>query len=296
MTSSDFRVSNMNMTQRALRNLQSNLNRLSDLQEQASSMKRLRKPSDSPIDTVSAMRIRADINRNDQISRNLDDAEAWLATADSALQTTVGQVQRVRDLVIQARNASADPVAREGIASEIDKLRESLIGLANSRYADRAVFSGTASSGRAYTSDGAYVGVSAPVERTISPGVRVQVNVNGDEVFGPAGNDLFTALTAISDAVRNNPAQLDTLAPDLDTRIQGVQVKLAEVGARYARVEAMKSQNSADALTMKKNLSGVEDADLAETMMNLQTEEVAYQAALQATARAIQPSLADFLR
>jgi flagellar hook-associated protein 3 FlgL len=242
------------------------------------------------------MRIRADINRNDQITRNLDDAEAWLGTADSALTTVIDQLQRVRDLTIQARNASSDDVARAGIAAEIEKLRETILGLANARFADRAVFSGTGADGRAYAADGTYVGVSAPVERTISPGVRIQVNVNGDEVFGVPGNDLFTALTAIADAVRTDPAQLDTLAPDLDARTQQVQMKLAEVGARFARVEAMKSQNSADSLTMKKNLSGVEDADLAQTMMNLQTEEVAYQAALQATARAIQPSLADFLR
>jgi flagellar hook-associated protein 3 FlgL len=286
----------MSLSQRALRNLQTNLRRLSDLQDEASSLKKLRRPSDSPIDTVSAMRIRADINRNDQITRNLDDAEAWLGTADSALTTVIDQLQRVRDLTIQARNASSDDVARAGVAAEIEKLRETVLGLANARFADRAVFSGTAADGRAYTSDGTYVGVSAPVERTISPGVRVQINVNGDEVFGVPGNDLFTALTAIADAVRTDPAQLDTLAPDLDARTQQVQMKLAEVGARFARVEAMKSQNSADSLTMKKNLSGVEDADLAQTMMNLQTEEVAYQAALQATARAIQPSLADFLR
>jgi flagellar hook-associated protein 3 FlgL len=286
----------MSLSQRALRNLQTNLDRLADLQEQASSLKTLRRPSDSPIDTVSAMRIRSDINRNDQISRNLDDAEAWLGTADSALTTVVEQLQRVRDLTIQARNASSDDVARAGIAAEIDKLRETILGLSNARFADRAVFSGTASGGRAYAADGTYVGVSAPVERTIAPGVRIQINVNGDEVFGVPGNDLFNALTQIADAVRNNPAQLDTLAPDLDVRTQQVQMKLAEVGARFARVETMKSQNSADSLTMKKNLSGVEDADLAQTMMDLQTEEVAYQAALQATARAIQPSLADFLR
>jgi flagellar hook-associated protein 3 FlgL len=242
------------------------------------------------------MRLRSDIERNDQITRNLDDATAWLGTADSALTSTVEQLQRVRDLTIQARNASSDSVARAGIASEIEKLRESLLGLANARYGDRAIFAGTANTGMAYSSDGSYVGLTTPVERTIAPGVRVQVNVSGDEVFGPAGDDLFTALTQIADAVRNNPADLDTLAPDLDTRTQQVQMRLAEVGARFARVEAMKNQNSADALTMKKNLSGVEDADLAETMMNLQTEEVAYQAALQATARALQPSLVDFLR
>jgi flagellar hook-associated protein 3 FlgL len=68
------------------------------------------------------------------------------------------------------------------------------------------------------------------------------------------------------------------------------------VGARYKRVEDMKSQNTASNLTMKQNLSGIEDVDLAEVMVKLQAQQVAYQAALTATAKAIQPSLADFLR
>jgi hypothetical protein len=58
----------------------------------------------------------------------------------------------------------------------------------------------------------------------------------------------------------------------------------------------MESPDTSDSLTMKENVSDVEDADLAEVMMNLQTQQVAYQAALRATARAIHPSLADFLR
>jgi flagellar hook-associated protein 3 FlgL len=58
----------------------------------------------------------------------------------------------------------------------------------------------------------------------------------------------------------------------------------------------MQSQNTSNGLTMKQNLSSIEDADIAEVMVNLQAQQVAYQAALQATAKAIQPSLTDFLR
>jgi flagellar hook-associated protein 3 FlgL len=47
---------------------------------------------------------------------------------------------------------------------------------------------------------------------------------------------------------------------------------------------------------MKQNLSSIEDADVAEVMVKLQAQQVAYQAALAATARAITPSLTDFLR
>jgi flagellar hook-associated protein 3 FlgL len=296
MPSSDFRISNQMLVNMSLANLRETFGRLTDLQEQASSLKRLRRPSDAPADVVSAMSLHADVNRNLQISRNIDDAAAWLGSADSALRSIVTQLQRVHDLVIQARNASTDGVAREAIAGQVDAIRSGLIGIANTQYAGRPIFGGTVAGGIAYQSDGTYVGVSAAVERTIAPGQRVQVNVSGDSVFGVAGNDLFTTLQQIADAVRTDPAALDTLTGQLDTRTEAVQAALAEVGSRFQRVDAMKSQNSADAVTMKQNLSHIEDADVAQVMMNLQTQQLAYQAALAATARAIQPSLADFLR
>jgi len=208
----------------------------------------------------------------------------------------VTQLQRVHDLVVQARNASLSSTSREAIATEIDSIKQSLIGLANSQYAGRPIFGGTVSGGAAYQSDGTYVGISTAVERTIAPGQRIQVNVNGDDVFGTPGDDIFANLTEISAAVRSDPTQLDALSATLDSKTQQVQSQLATVGTRFQRVEAMKSQNSSDALTMKQNMSNLEDADLAQVMINLQTQQVAYQAALQATARAIQPSLADFLR
>ncbi len=296
MSASDFRISNRMLVDVSLANLQDNVKKLTDLQDEASSLKRLRRPSDAPADVVSAMGLRADLNRNDQIARNIDDATAWLGTADNALQQSVTQLQQVNNLIVQARNASLDATSRSSIASQIDSIRAGLIGLANTQYAGRAIFAGTASGAAAYAQDGTYVGISSPIERTVAPGQRIQVNVNGDEVFGTAGNDLFTLLGQISDAVRNDPTKLDSLSTSLSTATNTVQTALAEVGARFQRVSALQSQNSSDAVTMKKNLSDIEDADIAQVMMNLQTQQVAYQAALQATARAIQPSLADFLQ
>lgn len=296
MPSADFRIAHSSLARRTLDNLQTNLARLARAQDEVSSMKRLRRPSDSPVDTVSAMRLRADMGRNTQIARNLDDALGWLGVADNALTSTVEQLTRIRDLVIQARNVSSDAPAREGIANEVEKIRETVLGLANTQYNGRAIFAGTASGVAAYDGNGNYVGFSAAIERTIAPGVRVQVNVNGDDAFGTPGDDLFTHIADLAAAIRSNPGDLDALATELDARTRSLQARLAEVGARYMRVEAMKDRNSADALTMKQNLSNVEDTDMAHAVMELQMQEVAYQAALQATARAIQPSLVDFLR
>jgi flagellar hook-associated protein 3 FlgL len=242
------------------------------------------------------MQLHAGLNGNDQISRNLDDASGWLGTADNALTSVVTQLQRVSDLVIQAANSSNDSNARAGIAAEIDSIRSSLIGVANTKYAGRPVFGGTTSAGVAYQADGSYVGVSVPVERTIAPGQRIQVNVNGDQVFGTPGNDPFDTLSQLSNAVRTDPTQLSALQTTLNAQTSNVQAQLGTVGARFQRVQNSQSQNTADGLTMKQNLSSIEDADVAQVMMQLQIQQTAYQAALEATARAIQPSLADFLK
>jgi flagellar hook-associated protein 3 FlgL len=296
MPSSDFRVPNQLLVNNSLSALQLSFSKLTDLQDEASSLKRLRKPSDGPADVVSAMQLHAGIDRNDQYTRNLSDAQGWLGNADNALTTTVTQLQRVNDLVVQASNVSTDSSARQGIAAEIDSIRQTLIGVANTQYAGRPIFAGTATGNVAYNASGQYVGVSSAVERNIAPGQRVQVNVNGDAVFGPAGNDLFTTLSQISQAVQNDPSQLGALQATIGTQTTQVQGQLAKVGSQFLRVQTMQSQNTSNGLTMKQNLSSIEDADVAQVMVQLQAQQVAYQAALSATARAIQPSLTDFLK
>src|SRR3954451_11528351 len=131
MSSSQFRVPNSLMVTNSLSALQQSFAKLTDLQDEASSLKRLRKPSDAPADVVSAMQLHAGIDRNGQYTRNLSDAQGWLGNADNALTSTVTQLQKINDLVVQASNASTDSNARAGIAAQIDSIRKSLIGIAN---------------------------------------------------------------------------------------------------------------------------------------------------------------------
>src|SRR4051812_47602982 len=201
MPSSDFRIPNQMLVNNSLSALQESFAKLADLQDQGSSLKRLRKPSDAPADVVSAMQLHAGIDRNGQYTRNLSDAQGWLGNADNALTGTFTQLQKVNDLVVQASNSSLDANARQGIATQIDAIRQTVIGLANTTYAGRPIFAGTAGGDNAYDANGQYVGVSSAVERNIAPGQRIQVNVNGDTVFGPPGNDLFATLSQISNAV-----------------------------------------------------------------------------------------------
>jgi len=75
-----------------------------------------------------------------------------------------------------------------------------------------------------------------------------------------------------------------------------VSESLARVGARSARLETRRAalEQSEQDLTLR--LSEVQDADTIRVLSDLVREETALQAALQVTARVVQPSLLDFLR
>jgi len=70
----------------------------------------------------------------------------------------------------------------------------------------------------------------------------------------------------------------------------------ATVGSRVNRVESARDALASSALSNTRSLSDVENVDVAAAIVDLQMQEVAYQAALGATARVLQPTLLDFLR
>lgn len=291
----------MRITQRSMHagiehNLQGALSRLQRLQEQLSSGKAIGKPSDSPTGTVSALRLRADLRRNEQLGRNAADAEGWLNTTDKALTSQLDVVNRARALLLQGINGSSDANAREAIAVEIDQLRQAALGIANTTYLGRPVFAGTAMVATAYDDAGTYLGNAATVDRSVAPTVSVQANVTGTEAFGPPGADLFTVLAGIADNLRNDPSALGNDLTALDTAFKRVVGTVASVGARANQVVAVRDRLEGARLDAESNLAEVESIDLPATIVKLQMQEVAYQAALGATARMIQPSLVDFLR
>jgi flagellar hook-associated protein 3 FlgL len=104
-------------------------------------------------------------------------------------------------------------------------------------------------------------------------------------------------LATIADDLRNNPPKLtSTDLGQLDAGYLRMQNALASVGSRYHQIEIMQDRNKANELDSQNQLSEVEGVDLPAATVDLQLQEVAYQAALGATARALQPSLLDFLR
>jgi flagellar hook-associated protein 3 FlgL len=291
-----LRVTQRSISASSSANLQHNLLQMQRLQEQLSSGRQLGRPSDSPTGTVSALRLRADLRRGEQLVRNANDGIGWLATADTTLTQGLEALGRVRELALRGRNAAMGDEDRAAIATEVEGLRDHLLALANTTYLGRPVFSGTSAAPAAYDATGTYQGDTGAISRTVLDGVSVQVNVTGPEVFGPAGADVFSVLTDLADHLRLDPTQLDGDVSAIDARMLDLKTGLAQVGARYHQVETMRDRTEGARLDAQNALAEVESVDLPKAITELKLQEVAYQAALAATSRVIQPSLVDFLR
>ncbi len=293
-----FRVTERSIATNVLVGLQGNLSRLGDIQQRLSSGKQISKPSDSPTGTVAAMQYRGDLASAKQYSRNADDGLGWLGTADTALSSVMTQVERVRELTLQgmSNGAGGSPDARQAIATEVSQLHDATIGLANSRYGDRPIFGGTTTGSAAYDVAGNYLGDNGVVQRTVGDNVKVQVGSPGPAVFGAGNAQLFQVMSDIANDLQTNPANLSSDLDRLDTATTTLKAVQSGVGARYNQVSQMQqfANDKVDSLTSQ--LSDVEDIDLPQTISDMQLQQVAYQAALSAGAKVVQPSLVDFLR
>lgn len=299
----------MRVTQRAvaltsLYGLNGNLAALQKLQQQMTSGKMITLPSDDPTGTNTAMVTRSAMAGNTQAARNISNAQTFLDATDSALQSMLTQVQRVRTLTVQALNSgSMDSVAEGNIATEVNGIRESLIGSANQVVQGRPIFGGMTSGSKAYNADGTYAGVggdttpATPLNARISDVESIRVDITGPEAFGKPSStkDLFAVVQNIANDV-SNPTALSGDLSDLDNVINGMKTALADVGTRESRMQTAATNNSSQALSLQAGLSAVEDVDLPKTIMHLQMQQTGYQAALQVTAQALQPTLLDFLK
>lgn len=296
-----LRITQNSMNRTQLMGLNSAQSRLQGSLEQATTQKRLNRPSDDPVGTVQALRFRGEQAQIAQHGLNITDGLSRLQASDDALSQANNMVQSVRTSVLQAANGTLGPNERKAIAEQVRGMREGLLQQANSQYAGQPLFGGTTPLDNAFGPDGTFQGNTLPVLRQVSdsPGDAGQMNVgvNGKDAFGNALVKGTGDLDKLAAAIENGDgagmkAGLDAL-DTLRTNISNVQSSVGVRSARLASLEALNSKQE-DAATI--GLSKVEDTDFVKVAMDMAVQSQAYQAALSASAKIIQPSLMDFIR
>lgn len=290
------RVTNAGASVAAQRNLQAAMQRLATIQEKASSLKEISRPSDDPAGAANAMTVRAQQSANEQYTRNVQDAKGWLSAVDGALTDATSVLHQIRDLTVRGANDGAlSPSNREAIAIELDTLKDSLLSAANTRHMGRNVFAGTTDIGAAVGPGYAMGAGLGTVERRTGESTTVRVDADGQAAFGSGGDSVFALVDQIAADLRAGVNVSARLA-DVDRHLQSVLSVQAASGARHASVLAVEEGLLDEKVALEGQRGSIEDADLGTVALELKVQEVAYQAALSASARVLQPSLMDFLR
>jgi flagellar hook-associated protein 3 FlgL len=297
------------------RSVLSDLNALSDrlarTQEKAASGKQITRPSDDPYNASRAMGLRSALSANAAYKGNVEDAQDWQNSTEAALGSLTQYVHRANDLLIEGSSDTIDQTSRNALADEVDQIIQGVKETANSTYGDKYLFSGTATATPPYTqgADDTYKGNQGGLNpavpgvlREIGPGVTMTINSVGQEILGDgqaAGDGkLLDTLRTISQDLRagNGPAlrgnDLKTLTGNLN---QVLEVR-ARNGATTNRLEAADSRIQDINLSVQQQLSDTEDADMAQTLIDFNSQSAAYQSALRAGASIVQTSLMDFLK
>jgi len=289
------RITTSALSFNAERNLAAAAARLATIQDKIGSNKQISRPSDAPAGAAEAMAVRTEQRQNAQFSRNAADANGWLSSTDVALSAATSLLHRVRDLTAQGANDGAlGPEAREAIALELDQLREQMVGVANTQYRGRFLFAGTSDAGSALD-ENLQFSQGSEVLRRIGPNSSVRVDADGAAAFGQGPDSVFSLISSIAQDLRNG-VNVSSRLETVDAHLQNILATQASVGASHATVRTAEQSLLGDAVNLEARRAGTEDIDPATAILELKSQEVAYQAALSAAARTLQPSLMDFLR
>jgi len=295
------RVTSEMMTTGSLRRLSSRLQQYERTQSQLATGKRILAPSDAPGDANRALGLRAVQRAREQELRNAGDAKSWLDITDTQLQAGMERLSRLRELTLRGAS-SVGAQESSALAVEISNIRDELLGIANARNRGRPLFSGfsDAQAVRNVAGSWVYEGDSGAITRRVSESDVVTVNVTAAEVFGfggPPGSDLFSALDQlVADLQGGNTNGVTAALGRIDAGRTTLGNALAKVGASANTVESAQVRTDSALLSIRTELSEVEDVDMAEAVMELQTQQSAYEATLQALGRSLPQTLAAFLR
>lgn len=139
----------------AQRNLGTSQSSLSTSMQRLSSGLRINSAKDDAAGMAIASRMQTQITGLNQAQRNANDGVSLAQTAEGALSTIGGNLQRIRELAVQSRNATNSTEDRAALQKEVDQLKSEI-----DRVATTTSFNGTNLLDGSFTSKAFQVGAN----------------------------------------------------------------------------------------------------------------------------------------
>jgi flagellar hook-associated protein 3 FlgL len=271
-------------------------------QRKVNTGKQLEKPSDNPSGTAQTLEFRERVSELDQFGRTISQAQNFISTSEAALDSVNSLTRQARTFGVQGASDSVSGDTRTALAGQIQNIISQIATIANTSYGSQYVFAGQRTDTApiqggptGYT----YVGgttATNDADLTLDTGRNetIKINVTGDQVFIP----LLAALGKLRDDVNYGATSIvsNTDLAQVDTQLTNVVAVRADLGSKVQRLQLTTQRNTVIKENYTKFISDIENADIPSSIVELQTAQTAYQAALQSTSRTFQNSLLDFIK
>lgn len=287
--------------------LAQNLSRISELQIEISSGKKLNKPSDDASRVPIVLGIYSKIERNNQYIRNIDDGLSRFGLTENTLNDISNLINRAKDLAIFGASDGLNNQDRQIAAVEVNQLIEHLFSLSNKDSVEGYLFGGTKTDSVPFVAirdnqnritrvlaDG---NISSAVNRSIGDNDVTEISSDYNGIF--YGNEnVFETLIQLRDGLeKNDKNQIrDSMEKLNRDHFRAIVSKIGEIGVKVKYFIDRKNEIKNDFVTLSEQLSSLEDTDIAESIILLELHLVAYQAALLAGSKIIETTLTSILK
>ncbi len=181
-----MRVTNGMITNQVMFNTQRALKRYVNLQSNMSSGRRINQPSDDPLGTLRDLNYRTELAKIDQFQKNISTGQNWLKTYDNSLAEIKDFISTAKEVAVAMSNGTYDATARDASATEIESIFKQIIQTGNSQLEDRQIYAGflTQTTPLMVGTNGVvYNGDTGAMEFEVESQLRMQINLNGSDVF-----------------------------------------------------------------------------------------------------------------
>ena len=260
----------------AQRNLGSSQSSLFVSMQRLSSGLRVNSAKDDAAGLAIAERMNAQVRGMNVGIRNANDGISLAQTAEGALGKVGDSLQRMRELAIQARNASNSDSDKESLNKEFGELAKEI----------QRVLGGTTFNGKAI------LGADAQTQ-TFQIGPNTSANDRIDIATTNLAAD--STITSVAGTGGNAPAgigsavaasSIDTVIDDIDAAIDTINSQRATLGASQSRFESVISALQIGVENQAAARSRIMDADFAAETANMSRAQILQQAGMAMAAQA----------
>jgi len=261
--------------------------------------------SDDPDVISPLLQAQANLSGAQQITSNLGLVSTEVNTGEQALESATSLYDQVQTLSAEGATSTQTASGRIDIANQLQSIEQQMVGLANTNVNGRYIFAGDTDQTQPYTFDATqadpvsvYQGSTSTRTIQAPNGTTFPVALTAQQIFDstdPATN-VFTSINNMVTALNNND---QTAISAANSGLAGVSTylnsQLAFYGTAQDAVSAATTSASTLVTQLQTQISGMQDADETQSILNLTQLQTEQQAALQSFQQIPRTSLFDYL-